>query len=203
MLGLVLWNALSCLDCSLFAAELSLSVTHFHFAQSHFAAAILQISGLFHFKCTSPVICKTRATAAHSDAWSLEMAGCHHERDTVPQVEDPGLSFCVGKHSPCLSILEQDTDPWQLYGGCSVADLLVEGGEQQGEFAFVYSRPVLSRWPYLDLQSSLSRFICWASTTVSAVLRGCRWQHCHIRWKPWRTNTKFQQVYVLVEVVSF
>lgn len=72
-------------------------------------------------------------TVARSDAWSLVMAGCHHERDTIPQLEDPGLSFCVGKHSPCLSILEQDTDPWQLYGCCSAADLLAERVESSKE----------------------------------------------------------------------
>lgn len=88
------------------------------------------------FKCTRRIICKTKATVASHDAWCLEMAGCHSERDTIPQLEDPGLSFWVGKHSPCLSILEQDTDPCQLYSCCSVADLLVEDGKQQRKFAF-------------------------------------------------------------------
>lgn len=71
------------------------------------------------------------------------MAGCHSERDAIPQLEDLGLSFCVGKHSPCLSILEQDTDPCQLYGCCSAADLLVEGGKRQREFAFVNSFTII------------------------------------------------------------
>lgn len=64
------------------------------------------------------------------------MAGCHRERDTIPQLEDPGLSFCVGKHSPCLSILEQDTDPCQLCGGCSVTDLLLKGWKATQRFRF-------------------------------------------------------------------
>lgn len=90
-----------------------------------------------HSECASRVICETKATADRSGARSLEMAGCHHERHTIPQLEDPGLSLCVGKHSPCLSILEQDTDPWQLWGGCSAADLLKESGKRQGSWTFV------------------------------------------------------------------
>lgn len=103
-------------------------------ARGDFAAAVVQMIGLPPFR----VICETKATADRSGAHSLEMAGCHHERHTIPQLEDPGLSLCVGKHSPCLSILEQDTDPWQLYGGCSAADLLKESGKRQGSWIFVF-----------------------------------------------------------------
>lgn len=57
------------------------------------------------------VIGAAEATAVRSGVPSLEMAGCHSERHTIPQLEDPSLSPCVGKRPSCLSILEQDTDP--------------------------------------------------------------------------------------------